>query len=642
MIHNIKEKYSIQILALLRKIAILLLLYSICRVFFFLFNNNYFKDSSGFELLKIFIFGIRFDYASIIQFNILFIVLYLLPFSFATHRTYKRWLLVAFWIFNGLLLLFNFADIEYFKYSSKRSTVDIFKLIFMSDDVSKLMPQFLRDFWYIPILWAITLYFGIWLSLKPKFKQLTFTIRNSIFGFIIMVILTGLLFMTARGFGMKPIRIISAARYSSSQNIPLLLNTPFTILHTIQEDKLIKREYFSSDSCKLFFTPNRQYPAYQKPRSNVIILILESFSHEFIGTLSHQKTYTPFLDSLFNESLLFENGFANCRRSIEGIPAVLAGLPSLNDEAYISSHFSGNRLEAMPEILQKHGYSTAFFHGGRNGTMGFDEFSKVAGIQYYYGLSEYDGPPAFDGNWGIFDNEFLQYSITKMSQLKTPFFSTIFTLSSHHPYTVPAPFDKLIPKNEEPQLRAVRYTDLSLRNFFNTARKQPWFKNTLFVFVADHTAKIINQEYNNPVGTYRIPIVFYSSGNDSLKNRRTDIAQQTDIMPSVLNYLGIEDHFLSFGSSVFSKSRSPYSISYLGGIFYYFQSDFVLCFDGDKSVGLYDFMHDKKLQNNLMNNNKSVLKEMEFQLKSIIQDYYSRMIDNNLIYREQDDYNKQK
>ncbi len=624
------NNYILQLFDLVKKLVILLLIYTFCRILFYAFNASYFQEASFSQLFKIFFFGIRFDYGAIIQYNILFILLYLLPFQFAQNKIYRKTLFILFWIVNSLLLLTNFIDIEYFKYTNKRLTADIFKYAALSNDVATLIPQFLNDFWYIPLLWIFTVVSGIWFTMtkKPPLKiQGKYLITN----IVVMLIVIGVLLTAARGLGMKPIRIISAAKYASSQDIPLLLNTPFSILHTFQENSNIKKNYFPDNSYKKIFSPLRQYPAIQKRDDNVVILILESFSHEFIGTLSGNKSYTPFLDSLLNESLTFENGFANCRKSIDGIPAVLAGLPSLTNTSYISSHYAGNRLEALPYILGKHGYSTAFFHGGRNGTMGFDEFSKIAGIKKYFGLNEYKGPEAFDGSWGIFDDEFLQYSVSEMNNLKEPFFSTIFTLSSHHPYRVPEKYDAQISKDEEPQLRSIRYTDIALRHFFDVAKKQAWFNKTLFVIVADHTAKVVNQKYNNPVGTFRIPIAFYKN-KSSLKGRKTEIVQQTDIMPSVLHYLGIEDPFLSYGTSVYSTNHNPFAINYINGIYYYIEKKYIMSFDGESVLSLYNYSLDKKLNENIANIKTDTLKVIENNLKATIQDYQERLEKNKLFY----------
>jgi phosphoglycerol transferase MdoB-like AlkP superfamily enzyme len=262
--------------------------------------------------------------------------------------------------------------------------------------------------------------------------------------------------------------------------------------------------------------------------------------------------------------------------------------------------------------------------------MGFDEFSRVAGIKHYFGMNEYKGAVAFDNNWGIFDDEFMQYAAGEISNLKQPFFTSLFTLSSHHPYVVPERYDAIIPKDEPPQLRSILYADLALRNFFSSASKMPWFENTLFVIVADHTAKVHDQVYNNPVGAFRIPIAFYHPGNDTLRGRRTDIAQQIDIMPSVIHYLGIEDSFLAFGHSVFCHDRQPFAINYLNNIYYYFQNNFMLSFDGENSLGLFNYITDKNLKSDLFTHQQDTAIYLETQLKAIIQDYQKRLNNNQL------------
>lgn len=628
---KINSPYILQIKSILWKLAVLLLLYSISRVLFYFFNASYFAGISFTEYLRIFFYGIRFDYSAIIQFNLILVLIYLLPFSFTHSKVFRKTFFITFWVVNSFLLLTNFGDMEYFKYTNKRTTADIFKFAAISNDVVTLIPQFIRDFWYIFLLWIASVAAGIWITRSKSLKGMNYSFKPM--DVIIMLLVTGTLFITARGFGVKPLRIISAARYVSSQHIPLIINTPFSILHTIQEKDTEEKLYFTDESYQQIYTPLRQYKAYKKRTDNVVIIILESFSHEFIGSLSGKKTYTPFLDSLLNQSLTFENGFANCRKSIEGIPAILAGLPSLTNNSYISSHYAGNRLEALPYILNRHGYTTTFFHGGRNGTMGFDEFSRVAGIKQYFGMNEYKGAVAFDNNWGIFDDEFMQYTAGELNNLKQPFFSSLFTLSSHHPYVVPERYDGVIPKEESPQLRAIRYTDLALRNFFTTASKMPWYRNTLFVIVADHTAKVYDQEYNNPVGAFRIPIAFYHPGNDSMRGRRKDIAQQIDIMPSVIHYLGIEDSFLAFGNSVFSENRKPFAINFLNNIYYYFHNDFMLSFDGENSLGLFNYNTDKDLKSDLFIHQQDTAIYLETHLKATIQDYKKRLKNNRLTYQ---------
>ncbi len=135
------------------------------------------------------------------------------------------------------------------------------------------------------------------------------------------------------------------------------------------------------------------------------------------------------------QGLTFTNAFANGKRSIEALPSILSSLPAIMDNAFVTSLYSSNPIESLAAILKNKGYQTSFFHGGKNGTMGFDNFTKLVGIDAYFGLNEYPNEEDYDGNWGIYDEPYLQYFCNQISLMKEPFFTSVFTLSSHHPYS---------------------------------------------------------------------------------------------------------------------------------------------------------------------------------------------------------------
>jgi phosphoglycerol transferase MdoB-like AlkP superfamily enzyme len=624
--------YIKQIANLLYRLSILLFFYSLCRILFYLFNYHSFSENTLPDIFKVFFFGIRFDYSAIIQYNLLFLLLYLLPFNFVYNKKYKLITGFFFYLINFFLLFLNIIDLEYFKYTGKRTTADIFGFIFMSNDVKTLLPQFIKDFWYIGLVWLGFVFSGVFLIKRVPFRKsenFEFSFSQWIGTILLFILVPGLLFIGARGTGLKPIRIISAARYTHSQNIPLLLNTPFSILHTLNNEEFKPKVYMNTEDMDILFTPEKN-PDIKKVtrRDNVVIIILESFSKEFIGSLTGKTSYTPCFDSIIHQSLAFENAYANGKQSIQALPAIFASLPSLMDNPYISSRFSGNRLDALPSILASNGYHTSFFHGGRNGTMGFDEFCNVAGIKHYYGLNEYEGPNAFDGNWGIYDEPFLQFYAKKLNSFQQPFFSSVFTLSSHHPYNVPEELKNRFHAPNQ-QLKSILYADYALGKFFHTIEKMPWFKNTLFIFVADHTAKELSAEYGTRSGIYKIPIVFYHSGDTILRGIRSDITQQTDIMPSILDYLGITKPYFAFGNSIFLDKNS-YSINYAEGIYQYFKGDFILSFDGERSTALNNLSKDTYLKLNLVADSVATSSKLELETKAIIQQFSNRLLNNKL------------
>jgi Phosphoglycerol transferase and related proteins, alkaline phosphatase superfamily len=598
-------------------------------------NLNQFGSNSVGSLLKIFFFGARFDFTVVIYYNMVFMLLYLLPFNFVHNKYYRRVWNILFYAGNFFLLLFNFTDCEYFKYTGKRTTADIFSYIFLSSDVKLLVPQFLKDFWYLALCFIVAVVGGVYFMNKKPFRSIKnygFNIKVRILAGVTGIVLLGILFVGARGTGLKPVNIITASRYTTSQNIPLIQNTPFTILLTVDNPDVKPVSYFKQDEVSKIYSPEHAPGQIKQPHfDNVMVIILESFSKEFIGALNGGKGYTPCFDSIIKQGLVFENAFANGKRSIEAVPAIFAGIPAFTDESYISGRFCNNQLVTLPEILDEAGYHTSFFHGGRNGTMGFDEFCHIAGIQHYYGLNEYKGPPASDGAWGIFDEEFLQYYARELNNIPKPFFSTVFTLSSHHPYRIPEKYKDRFTNSSNELTRSIRYSDFALGKFFQTISKEQWYKHTLFIFTADHTAKEQSALYGTRAGIFRIPIVYFHPGDSTIHGVSQRVTQQTDIMPSVLDYLGINKPYLAFGTSIFSDKINGFASSYLGGIYQYFQGNYMLMFNGEKSMGLYDIQKDKMLQNNLLNDSVSISNQMELKLKAIVQQYNYRLLNNKMI-----------
>ena len=148
------------------------------------------------------------------------------------------------------------------------------------------------------------------------------------------------------------------------------------------------------------------------------------------------KGYTPFLDSLIHHSLTFEYTFGNGQQSIDGLPSVLSGIPRFIEPVFLTPA-SLNKLSVFGSELKKKGYHTAFFHGANNGSLGFQAYARAVGYPEYYGREDYNNDVDFDGNWAIWDEEFLQFFADKISTFPEPFSVGIFTASSQHPFHIP-------------------------------------------------------------------------------------------------------------------------------------------------------------------------------------------------------------
>ena len=636
----------------------LLALFAISRLFFYVYNIGLFSDIGIIELFQIFIAGIRFDLSVILYFNLIFILFHTIPTGkIFENKKIQLFLKIYFIAVNGLLIFVNLADSIYFHFIQKRSTADIFKFIFVSDDVPTLIPGFIADYWFVIVIW-IVLIIASWLiypKLKTQKEHHHFAPNNwkqLLVSIVLIIIILGLSLIGARGgFQLKPLSIIDASKHTTAAQVPLVLNSAFTIMTTYGHDNLVEKRYFSNERCEEIYPVIHNFNHHQntKNKKNIIVLLLESFSKEYVGFLNNYDGFTPFLDSLSKHSMVIENAYANGLRSIDAIPAIVTGIPSLMDDPFITSVYNTNRTNSLAHMLRQIGYYTAFFHGGTNGTMNFDGFASYAGFEDYYGRFEYDNNGDYDNYWGIYDEPFLQYFAQKINSFKEPFFAFEFTLSSHYPYSIPEKHIGRFPEGKMKIHKVVRYTDYALKQFFITAKEMPWYNNTLFIIVADHPAQSViptnNNEiedssdeinnhlmsyYKNTSGRYAIPMMLFSPGDSLFKDKYLKTVQQTDLMPTILDYLNYNQTFIAFGSSILNDSTNRIAVQYVNGLYQITSGNFSMIFDGNKSISMFNNSEDPKHKRNIIDIETEQASYMETTIKAILQQYSNRMINNNL------------
>jgi phosphoglycerol transferase MdoB-like AlkP superfamily enzyme len=155
------------------------------------------------------------------------------------------------------------------------------------------------------------------------------------------------------------------------------------------------------------------------------------------------------------------------------------------------------------------------------------------------------------------DHHFMNWSIDRMDELKKPFFSMIFTLSSHHPFTIPKEFKKKVTRGPDPLCATISYVDFAFKSFWEKAQKQDWFENTLFIFCADHVGPTSRSDRTSLEWSHRIPIAFYHPSGKLPKMKSGKPFQQIDILPTTLDLLNIETAFFACGISCFSYKKLP-------------------------------------------------------------------------------------
>lgn len=605
----------------IKRLVLVVLVYQICRILFYFFNTNFFETITLKEILG----GLRFDLSAITYINLIFVILHFLPLKLYFTKGYQKFLTLSFFGINLLFIATNFVDFQYYKFTNRRSTFSLITANGMEHEIGGLLMSYLIDYWYIPACFII-LAIVFWAFL-PKSINFTSTSENFKKHQAINLIVFLCVFMVfgRGGFQKKPLRIVDSNLYATNQSTALVLNTPFTILKTLSnKEKLEAYSFYNENELDKVFNPIQKFEKKDSIQKNVVILILESFGKE-----NFNIGQTPFLDSLAMKSLNFTNAYANGRLSIDAVPSIISSIPSLMNSSLISSSYSINKIKALPVILKENGYNTSFFHGAFNGSQNFDKYCKQVGFDNYYGKDEYKGEEAFDGKWGIFDEEFLQFFAKEIGTFKQPFFTTLFTISSHAPYIMPEKYKNKFPKGSTEFHETIAYTDYALKQFFETAKKLPWYNNTIFIITADHTSSAKKfGEYNTPIGMFKIPMLFFDPSSNQFKGDATKNIQQIDILPSILDILGIETEIVTYGKSF--KNTTDFIVNYSNNTYNYVSGDYYLAFNGRESVKLYNIKNDPLMQHNLLNKEIEVQKNMEKFIKAYIQSFNTRMTTNKL------------
>lgn len=621
------------------------------RIVFYVVNWNTFAPYQSWQLLWSELHGaLTFDVSALLYVNALWLVMSLLPLHGKESRRSQQVIKWIFVVTNAIALGSNIIDSVYFGYTGRRSTVTVFSEFANERNIAAIfVSEFVRH-WYLVIAFA-ALVWALWkLYITPRVvgsRHWQYYVSQ----LAAAAIATPLAIVGIRGSvtaGTRPITVSNANQWVNRPiEAALVLNTPFSIIRSIGKKVFVTPAYMTMQEMQATYSPVHP-PATGTPAQckdyNVVVLIVESMGKEYIGSLNPQldggkyKGYMPFLDSLITRSLTYQYSYANGRKSMDAMPSVLSGIPMMV-ETFFLTPASLNDLNGLPSMLKTMGYSSAFFHGGHNISMGFSAFAHHIGYEKYYGLDEYctskkyGGMNDFDGKWAIWDEPFLQYMLDVLETQPQPFVASAFTASSHHPYNIPKQYrDSLHDEGGLEIHKCVRYTDMALRRFFERAAKQPWYHHTIFVLVADHTNQNKHDVYKTDLGLYSIPIIFFTPDGTLTPQLNTEsIAQQTDITPTLLHLLGYKKPYLAFGCDLLSTPpEQTWAFNYNGGIYQYLKGDLMLQWDGEKTVGLYEFKRDPLLLHNMVGNRPEQA-AMEIAVKALIQQYMWRMNENKLL-----------
>ena len=614
------------------------LFYSLARVLFYFYNNNIIIIDSFSEFFNLCLIGLTFDTSAILYVNSLFILISLIPIKNNSRPIFQKGMFVLYFSTNITAYVTNYVDFIYYKFSQSRLTTTVFDLLENETNKLDLMSSFIVDYWHVFLIFIISVVLWIYLYNSITFKSNQSPKNFKYYGFslfwsliIIFISIVGM--RGGLGNATRPINMVDAHRFvKKGIHADFVLNSPFCLIRTYKKNYFKKKNFLIDSEINSILNPRKKLndSIYSKP--NVVLIIMESFGREYIGAFNKNNeiknyvSYTPFLDSLANKSLIFTNAFSNGRQSIEALPSILASLPSFK-VPFTSSPYANQEIQSLVSVFNELDYSTSFFHGAPNGSMGFLGLSNILGFDNYFGKNEFNDNSLYDGYWGIWDEPFLGFMKDELDKFKEPFFSTFFSLTSHEPFKVPKEYKDVFPKGEVDMHQVIGYSDNALRTFFNSSKSEPWFKNTLFIITADHCNQFWYPFYREPINRFAIPIIFYHP-NNSFRGENSELSQQLDIFPSIIDLVGYNKHINSWGRSLFSnKSDQPFSIHFSGTVYHFSMNEYNLVFDGEKVIGVYN-VKDYALSNNIMSDVDYSIEERY--LKAFYQDYMNRIIEGKL------------
>ncbi len=440
------------------------------------------------------------------------------------------------------ICLINLTDTFYFAYVHRHTTIADLNLLSRS---LYLLPNYLKGLngagWLLLLFSVLCIFFIFIIKYKPIKKEekeefqnakITYTAPFSIIFFIgFTLIFTGVFLPNPLAFRLLSIN-------SNEAFWACEMNGAFSLIGSIVAPPayLTEKNYFAPSDCLAQFNPHQKNKINSdKPfqAKNIILFFIESAPQEFFDEHNSEKPAMPFVDSLRQKSWVFDNAFASSTSTDDAFMTVVGGIPYFMRTSLPFSPYSGNHFEGIGHYLRQKGYYSSFYYGINNNSSGFGKYAHCFGVNDYHDLNNLGLSPNIGGI--RHDHLFIPEMTQQISKQHAPFFTILFNTQTHTPFNfLPENIAKTLPKGKIDASQAFSYFDYTLRLFFQKAQKEPWFDNTIFVFVGDHYSRSLQQKNQNDVQRYRIPLWFYSPVATFIKPQHTQtLAHQTDITPTL-------------------------------------------------------------------------------------------------------------
>lgn len=637
----------------LYQLAIVFIFFWLSRLVFVLYNARFIGDPDFAEIVKILMGGVIIDACIFSYSNALFILMRFAPWPWVYDR---KWIIISNWllgIVGTFFLLLNFGDTVYFPFTGYRMSWQSFMNVLGDPGTPGLLLLYLGRYWWAYVAGLLFIIVMIWLMTRVRFVRTSFfSGPRSVYWIVkslIFLFVGGFTFMCMRGwtgFKDRPIERATGVRLVDKiQQYPAVLNTPFSVFFSRKSDVVIeKKEIFTPEELNGLRESVVQHPDLVMNRKNIFVLVIES------GGSIHSKVFNPvagdsayclslpFVDSLATHSLINPYMIASGRTSAQGITHIFTGMPYFGSSYLVESPYVENIFDSPARLLGREGYDTRFYYGCAKGNYHIDETARLSGFKTLLSRESYNNDKDFDSKWGIWDKKMADFVIRDMTEAynpEQPFFASWFTITAHDSNNFPKDEDvsDYSYPDSSPE-RAMEYTDRAIRRFFDLARKQPWFDNTIFVITSDHGQREYNSFHTNNIFAYsHLPFIIYTPDGSIEPGVVKDTPMsQIDIAPTILDLSGYNKPFVSFGVSMFDVSKPHYGLAESFGQYYIFGNKYMVGMPGPgTSVNeVYDINEKPYPRTPLKTYDVAVADSMATWMNALMQDFTTRINDDNL------------
>lgn len=600
---DISQNSSPNYLILIAKMfAFSLLAFFVLRLVMIGFYWPYFSDLSVFDIFYSLLFGMRFDFATIIILGSVVWLWLSLPIPIIQRPLFRQILAWLYFLLLCIMLILYLGDIYYFGEVNRHTGRELLNL---GNDIDTLVlialegaPLFTAFSCLLFLIFAYVWWRRIVILERqpPSFPK--GLIKKVILFFMVFI----LLLFLGRGMVLKsrPIAVVDAFSLPSPAAANLALNGAFVLMkESTRPDKrplnMLTRAQFSElnhtylgqkenaslqEQARLVFDWNRsRYKASSDSfkAKNVVIILLESWSYRYIDALANNNYQaTPFMDELIKQSQVWDRFYAAGQRSIYGLQAMLSSLPTMDNYPSLGFGLEVNNMSEMGHIANQNGYESLFVQTSERRSFHVDGIASRLGFKQYYGkedipvIKKYpQGVPHF--GWDYDGLMFLHSKLdqtVKQHPLK-PLLSVLFTGTTHLPYPDPGSdfhIRKHNPKTEDGYLNTLHYSDWALSQFMEAAKKSSWYKNAVFIFLADHTLRASNNDLDDQ---FHIPLIVFAPDGSLPARRHKYIASQYDIFPTLMDLIQSPQTISTFGRSLFDDDahRLEYALVSKGNLY---------------------------------------------------------------------------